>query len=174
MARLGGGARGHRRDLSRRVRHRRGGRIGDPDIRGAHPGGWRRGRTAGGSRGGRGPQPRLCGPPGRGDRWGTAALPVPDRGGMTGPSRPADRSQGAAVSRLDVSSPAGDVDPRVANRRTGGRTKGPPAHEVLAEALGVVTVGDLLRHYPRRYIDRSATVPIREARIGQDVTVIGT
>jgi ATP-dependent DNA helicase RecG len=33
-------------------------------------------------------------------------------------------------------------------------------------------VGDLLRHYPRRYIDRSATVAVRDLRIGQDVTVI--
>jgi len=46
---------------------------------------------------------------------------------------------------------------------------------VLAEGLGIRNVGQLLRHYPRRYIDRSATVPIGELRFrqGQDVTVIG-
>ncbi len=60
----------------------------------------------------------------------------------------------------------------MANRKTGLRTKGPPAWEALAEGLSIVTLGDLLRHYPRRYIDRSATVPIRGMRIGQDVTVI--
>jgi ATP-dependent DNA helicase RecG len=55
----------------------------------------------------------------------------------------------------------------------GVRDKGPPAWEALADGLGVETVGQLLRHYPRRYIDRSATVPIRNLRIGQDATVIG-
>ena len=53
-----------------------------------------------------------------------------------------------------------DIDPRVANRKA-GRAKGPPAHEVLAESLGIETVGQLLRHYPRRYIDRSNTASIR-------------
>ena len=66
-----------------------------------------------------------------------------------------------------------EIDPRLANRKTGFKTKGPPAHLVLEEALGIRTVGELLRHYPRGYIDRSATVPIRQIRIGQDVTVIG-
>ncbi|HXF56797.1 MAG TPA: ATP-dependent DNA helicase RecG [Actinomycetota bacterium] len=65
------------------------------------------------------------------------------------------------------------IDPRVANRRMGVRTKGPPAWRALADGLGIRTVGDLLRHYPRRYIDRSATVPIRHLRIGQEATVIG-
>jgi ATP-dependent DNA helicase RecG len=66
-----------------------------------------------------------------------------------------------------------EIDPKVANRRTGLRTKGPPAWEALQEGLGIETVGQLLRHYPRRYIDRSTTATIRDLRIGQDVTVIG-
>jgi len=76
---------------------------------------------------------------------------------------------------LTLDSPITDIDAQLANRRTGFRTKGPPAHEVLAEGLGIRNVGQLLRHYPRRYIDRSATVPIGELRFrqGQDVTVIG-
>ena len=57
-----------------------------------------------------------------------------------------------------------DIDPRVANRRMGFQKKGPPAHEVLAE-IGVVTVTDLLHHYPRTHIDRTLTVPIRAARM---------
>jgi ATP-dependent DNA helicase RecG len=65
------------------------------------------------------------------------------------------------VSALGLDSPVADIGRGVAHRRTGGRTKGPPAHEVLAESLGIRTVGQLLHHYPRRYIDRSATVPIR-------------
>ena len=76
------------------------------------------------------------------------------------------------MSRLTLESPVVAIDPRVANRRLGQRTKGPAAREVLAEAFSINTVGDLLRHYPRRYIDRSATVAIRDLRIGQDVTVI--
>jgi ATP-dependent DNA helicase RecG len=79
------------------------------------------------------------------------------------------------MSQLTLDSPIPDIDTQLANRRAGFRTKGPPAHEVLAEGLGIRTVGQLLRHYPRRYIDRSATVPIGELRFrqGQDVTVIG-
>jgi ATP-dependent DNA helicase RecG len=98
------------------------------------------------------------------------------------------------VSALSLDSRVADIDRSVANRRTGVRTKGPPAHEVLAQGLGIQTVGQLLHHYPRRYIDRSATVPIRAVlraaarspqaslapaeeaapiRLGHEVTVIG-
>jgi ATP-dependent DNA helicase RecG len=77
------------------------------------------------------------------------------------------------VTTLTLQSPVEEIDARIAARRAGLRTKGPPASEVLADALGIRTVGDLLRHYPRRYIDRSATVAIREIRLGQQVTVIG-
>src|SRR6266508_1976895 len=74
-----------------------------------------------------------------------------------------------------LESPVSAIDPRVANRRAGTRAKGPPAHVVLADTFGIDTVGQLLRHYPRRYIDRSATVPVGELRFrqGQRVTVIG-
>jgi ATP-dependent DNA helicase RecG len=77
------------------------------------------------------------------------------------------------VTGFDLSTPVREIDARLANRRVGLRPKGPPAWEVLAEGLGIGTVGQLLRHYPRRYIDRSATVAIRELRIGQEATVIG-
>ncbi|MCY3896392.1 MAG: ATP-dependent DNA helicase RecG [Chloroflexi bacterium] len=39
--------------------------------------------------------------------------------------------------------------------------------------LGIQTIGDLLHHRPRRYIDHSSVVPIAEAEPGRDVTVIG-
>jgi ATP-dependent DNA helicase RecG len=64
-----------------------------------------------------------------------------------------------------------DVDPRIAARRV-GRQKGPEAHEVLAEAFGITTVGELLHHYPRRYIDRSKVASIRSLKIGEQATVI--
>jgi ATP-dependent DNA helicase RecG len=73
---------------------------------------------------------------------------------------------------LSLSSPVKEIDPRVAGRRVGLRDKGPPAHEVLRESLGIGDVRTLLHHYPRRYIDRSAVVSIRELRVGQQATVI--
>ncbi|MFN8232962.1 MAG: ATP-dependent DNA helicase RecG [Actinomycetota bacterium] len=73
---------------------------------------------------------------------------------------------------LSIDSALTDVDRRLASRRMGARTKGPEAHEVLREAFGISTVGELLHHYPRRYIDRSRVETIRGLRIGQDATVI--
>jgi ATP-dependent DNA helicase RecG len=40
--------------------------------------------------------------------------------------------------------------------------------------IGLTTVGDLLHHYPRRYIDRSNVAKIGDLKIGQDATFIGT
>ena len=51
---------------------------------------------------------------------------------------------------------------------------GPHRARVLEE-VGLATVGDLLHMVPRRYLDRTNVVPIRELRAGSDpVTVIGT
>ncbi|MFP5218647.1 MAG: ATP-dependent DNA helicase RecG [Actinomycetes bacterium] len=41
------------------------------------------------------------------------------------------------------------------------------------EALGVHTVGDLLRHYPRRYAERGQLTPVGDVREGEHVTVVG-
>ncbi len=41
-------------------------------------------------------------------------------------------------------------------------------------ALDIHTVEDLLFHFPRRYLDRSKLMPIRDVRIGEEVTVVGT
>lgn len=73
---------------------------------------------------------------------------------------------------LTLASPIEAIDRQVASRRTGVRNKSEPAHTVLAESLGIVSVGQLLHHYPRRYIDRSQVARIRELRVGQYVTVI--
>ena len=40
--------------------------------------------------------------------------------------------------------------------------------------LDIKTVGHLLYHFPRRYLDRSSVTPIGSVKIGQDATVIGT
>jgi ATP-dependent DNA helicase RecG len=74
-------------------------------------------------------------------------------------------------SALALDAPVLHVDRKIATRRTGLRDKGEEAHTVLA-GMGIGTVGDLLRHYPRRYIDRSAVERIGDLRIGEQVTVI--
>ena len=73
---------------------------------------------------------------------------------------------------LTLASPVAEIDAKLANRRTGFRTKRDPAHQVLSESLGIQTVGQLLHHYPRRYIDRSEVSRIGGLRIGQEATVI--
>ncbi len=73
---------------------------------------------------------------------------------------------------LTLFSSVAAIDKRISSRRTGLREKGPPAAAVLADSLGVETVEQLLHHYPRRYIDRSQVVPIRQLKIGQQATVI--
>jgi ATP-dependent DNA helicase RecG len=77
------------------------------------------------------------------------------------------------MSELTLESPLAEIDRRLAGRQMGVKKKGPPAAEILEESYGIRTVGQLLRHYPRRYIDRTATVPIGQLRINQHATVIG-
>ncbi len=50
---------------------------------------------------------------------------------------------------------------------------GPRHAETLAK-LGMITLGDMLYYYPRRYDDYSQLKPIRELFYGEQVTVIGT
>jgi len=75
---------------------------------------------------------------------------------------------------LTLASPVVQVDRRLATRRTGSRSRGPEAQAVLSEAFGIETVGQLLHHYPRRYIDRSRVATIRGLKIGAEATVIAT
>ena len=74
-------------------------------------------------------------------------------------------------SALALDSPVLQVDRKLATRRTGLREKGEEAHVILA-GMGITSVGDLLRHYPRRYIDRSAVERIGDLVIGHQATVI--
>ncbi len=41
------------------------------------------------------------------------------------------------------------------------------------DRLGIYTVEDLLRHYPYRYLDLSSVSTLADARLGQDITVVG-
>ena len=76
---------------------------------------------------------------------------------------------------LTLATAIAQIDPRLAARTAGRRRKGvepAKADEVLASAFDITTVGGLLHHYPRRYIDRSRVQTIRELKIGGFVTVI--
>ncbi|HYJ61968.1 MAG TPA: ATP-dependent DNA helicase RecG [Actinomycetota bacterium] len=75
---------------------------------------------------------------------------------------------------LTPSSTVLQIDRGLATRRTGMRTKGPEAWRVLGEQLGIGTVGQLLHHYPRRYIDRSRVETVRGLRLGEPATIVGT
>ncbi len=44
--------------------------------------------------------------------------------------------------------------------------------KVLADSLDLRTVGDLLRHYPRRYAERGELTNLRDVRVGEHVTVL--
>jgi ATP-dependent DNA helicase RecG len=81
------------------------------------------------------------------------------------------RTTPARTARLTPDSPVGQIDRQLAARRIGLRQKGPPAVEVLG-SMGIETVRDLLHHYPRRYIDRSAVSRIGELKVGTYATVI--
>ncbi len=79
----------------------------------------------------------------------------------------------AATLTLDSSIP--DIDPSLAKRTAGRRKKGVEqrtAAQVLWTAFDIDTVGALLHHYPRRYIDRSRVQTIRDLKIGGYATVI--
>jgi len=44
--------------------------------------------------------------------------------------------------------------------------------KVLGDVLDIRTVGDLLRHYPRRYAERGELTSLRDVRVGEHVTVL--
>jgi len=52
------------------------------------------------------------------------------------------------------------------------RALGPKTGKALENALGMATVGDLLRHYPRRYYTRGELTDLSSLREGDHVTVL--
>ena len=80
---------------------------------------------------------------------------------------------GSSSKPLALDDPVRLIEERIASRRTGVREKGPEAHVALAQ-IGVNTVGDLLRHYPRRYIDRTRVQAIGDLGIGEPATVLAS
>jgi ATP-dependent DNA helicase RecG len=73
---------------------------------------------------------------------------------------------------LTLESPIAAIDRRLSERRVGVRTQGPPAKAVLAD-MGILAVGDLLHHYPRRHIDRSRVSRIADLQDEAYGTVVG-
>src|SRR5580700_1485815 len=51
-------------------------------------------------------------------------------------------------------------------------SQGPRTADKLAEVFGLHTVGDLLRHYPRRYYTRGELTDLSSLREGDHVTVL--
>ena len=50
---------------------------------------------------------------------------------------------------------------------------GPKAAEKFSEVFGLETVGELLRHYPRRYLERGELTSFADLMIGEQATVSG-
>jgi len=90
---------------------------------------------------------------------------------VSGPGASGTRDRPAA-RRLDLDTPVRAIDVKLANRRMGFPHKGPPAHEVLADSMGIHTVRQLLDHYPCAWIDRTQGQTIRDLRMGQNAPVI--
>ena len=76
--------------------------------------------------------------------------------------------------QMTLASPILDIDARTATRRKGVKDKGPEAWLVLRDPMGIESVGQLLHHYPRAYIDREEADRISQLRIGESATVIAT
>jgi ATP-dependent DNA helicase RecG len=76
------------------------------------------------------------------------------------------RADSAAHAERDA--PLSGADPVSGLERIG-----PKRAEALGR-LGILTVGDLLRHFPRRYDDRRVTAPISQATEGARINVMGT
>jgi ATP-dependent DNA helicase RecG len=53
-----------------------------------------------------------------------------------------------------------------------GRLLGPKTAKALLNGLDIVTVQDLLRHYPRRYAERGQLTDLASLRVGEHVTVM--
>lgn len=81
-----------------------------------------------------------------------------------------------------LQSPPPDGRPKDAQTREGVGAQAPvtilrgvsKAHARQLANLGIITVGDLLRHFPHRYHDYASVRPINELVVGEEQTVIAT
>ncbi|HVL80806.1 MAG TPA: ATP-dependent DNA helicase RecG [Actinomycetota bacterium] len=75
---------------------------------------------------------------------------------------PGSQPRGEAEGSLGLQDPV-DVLPGVG-----------PKVAARLHAFGLRTIGELLEHLPRSYIDRRTTLPVRDLRVGQQATVVAT
>src|SRR5579863_9995776 len=92
------------------------------------------------------------------------------------PSRCANRSRGSQPQR-EPERPPLTPDPFMLPdvttlREPLTRSLGPKTAQALENGLGLHTVGDLLRHYPRRYYTRGELTDLSSLREGDHVTVL--
>src|SRR5580658_10335996 len=103
------------------------------------------------------------------------AYPKPRRRANSGPERSEVRGvRGVVPPRVSrVMSAGPSMLPSVSTLREPlTRTLGPRSGKAIETALGVHTVGDLLRHYPRRYYSRGELTDLSSLREGDHVTVL--
>ncbi len=62
--------------------------------------------------------------------------------------------------------------PELSMDEPAGRLVGGTTAQTLSKKLGIETVGDLLRHYPRRYAERGELTDLAALRVDDDVTVM--
>ena len=62
--------------------------------------------------------------------------------------------------------------PELSMDEPAGRLVGGTTAQTLSKKLGIETVGDLLRHYPRRYAERGELTDLASLRVDDDVTVM--
>jgi ATP-dependent DNA helicase RecG len=75
---------------------------------------------------------------------------------------------------LSLDDPIVAIDARLAGRKGGRGKNAAEAQEVLEHAFGIRTVGQLIHHYPRRYIDRSRVLSIGSLPVDAYATVVAT
>src|SRR3712207_4021636 len=49
----------------------------------------------------------------------------------------------------------------------------PAVRDAIVDKLGLATVGDLLRHFPRRYLETGTLTEVEDLKKGQLLTVVG-
>ena len=59
------------------------------------------------------------------------------------------------------------LDAKLSNLTLGGRTA-----SALQKGLGLVTVGDLISHYPRRYAKRGELTALADLEVDSSVTIV--
>jgi len=107
------------------------------------------------------PKPEESRPP------STNIPPVGGTGGGSKRPNPQPRSESVAGARTSATPAALDA------KLTVLQGVGPKNAETFAK-LGMVTLGDMLYYFPRRYDDYSQLKPIKDLFYGEQVTVIGT